>query len=522
MLLRRNVNRGVKSNEIILPSPILGLNVRDAISSMQPQYAITMDNYMPTETAVIIRSGYTKYVKLGEVKTGIKTLAYYSRPNQEKFIALYDGKAYDVTTTNFTEFNVEFTNTYCQTVQYKDRLYFVNGTDKPKVFYVDEDNNKHFEDWGFTGATNDKLFINCAVSKEFLWFVERNTLKAWYSAEAGNVAGQLKSFDLSQISKKGGYLIAVENWTVDGGQGIDDYTVFITSQGEVLIYSGSNPNSADDWQLRGSYNISKPIGYRCTMRYQGDIVIITEDGYIPMSKMLSLNNSGQSSDIFSDTIRGLVIKRTSQNKEKKGWESVVYSKKGYAIFNVPVANQFEQHVINVNTGAWCRFTNIRSYCWCNYGDSIYFGSDDTIYKFDDGYSDNGSEIEGKIEQAYNNFGTPAIKKISLINPRTKCSTAYNLTIYTNVDFQKVNVNYATNIGEIGGSLWNSSSWSNIKEHIDRGYKWQTIDATKVNSQWVAHSAVGTSISVVFKTKTRGNKIEWYDTEIRYETGTGII
>lgn len=522
MLLRRNVNRGVKSSETILPSPILGLNARDAISSMQPQYAITMDNYMPTETAVIIRSGYTKYAKLGELKTGVKTLAYYSKPNYEKFIALYNNKAYDITTKNFSEFDVSFTDSYCQTVQYKDRLFFLNGSDKPKVFYIDDELEEHFEDWGFTGATNDKTLISGAVSKEFLWFIEKNTLKVWYSAEAGNISGVLKSFDLSQISKKGGHLVAVANWTVDGGQGIDDYTVFITSQGEVLIYSGYNPNSADNWELKGSYNISKPIGYRCTMRYQGDIVIITEDGYIPMSKMLSYNNSGQSANVFSDTIRGLVIKRTSQNKDRKGWESIIYSKKGYAIFNVPVANQFEQHVININTGAWCRFTNIRSFCWCSYGDNIYFGSDDTVYKFDDGYSDNGIEIEGKIEQAYNNFGTPALKKVSLINPRTRCSTSYNLTIYTNVDFQESNVNYATNIGELGESLWNQSYWSNIAEFIDKDYKWQTSDATKVNSQWVMHSAVGTSVSVVFKTKTRGNKIEWYDTEIRYETGSGII
>jgi hypothetical protein len=489
---------------------------------MQPTYAITMDNYMPTESAVVLRNGYSKYAELGTNKTGVKTLAYYSKPNYDRFIAVYDGKAYDVTTKNVDTFDVSFANSYCQTVQYKDRLFFLNGTDTPKVFYVDDELAEHFEDWGFTGATNPNALISGAVSKEFLWFVEKNSLKAWYSAEAGNVAGDLYSFDLAQISKKGGSLIAVANWTVDGGQGIDDYTAFITSQGEVLIYSGSNPNSADDWELKGSYNIAKPIGYRCTMKYQGDIVIITEDGYIPMSKMLAFNNSGQTSNVFSDTIRGLVIKRTSQNKDKLGWQSVIYSKKGYAIFNVPVAQQFEQHVINVNTGAWCRFTNIRSYCWCNYGENIYFGSDNTVFKFDDGYSDNGSDIEGKVEQAYNNFGTPELKKISLINPRTKCSTSYNLTIYTNVDFHESNVNYVTNVGSSGDSLWGESAWSNVAKDVDRNYKWQTSDATKVNTQWTAHSAIGTSISVVFKTKTKGNRIEWYDTELRYEIGRGIL
>lgn len=245
------VNRGNKSRDASIPAPILGLNKRDNLGSMTVQYAITMDNYMPIDNKVQLRPGYTEYYKFSSTNK-VKTLVHYRKPNNDRFIALTNGKAYNVTTkSNVTEYNVSFQNTLCQTIQYKDRLFFMNGVDTPKVFYIDDNNIEHFENWGFTNPNlQAPRIIAGTMSKEFLWFVEKNTLKAWYSKEAGNIAGELAVFDLAQISKLGGELKAIINWTVDGGQGIDDYTVFLTSEGEALVYSGINPNSATGWELR--------------------------------------------------------------------------------------------------------------------------------------------------------------------------------------------------------------------------------------------------------------------------------
>lgn len=518
----RRVNRGVKSSSYILPAPIGGLNKRDSLAAMGAQYAIVMDNYIPSDNKIILRSGYSSYIKLGDLKSGVKTLVSYNKPNDKRMFALYDGKAYNVTSpSGVKSYSVEFSETRCQTVQYKNYLYFMNGLDTPKVFYIDDSDEEHFEDWGFTSESlQPARIIAGGVSKEFLWFVEKNTLKAWYPATAGNVSGELKPFDLAQVAKKGGELIAVANWTIDGGQGIDDLTVFITSEGEALVYSGSNPNDASYWSLKGSYMMSKPIGYQCLLPYQGDIVVISEDGYIPLSKALATANTGQSNIAFSDLIRGLVLERTAQNKDKDGWQGIIYSKKGYGIFNVPVSQQFEQHVINVNTGAWCRFTNIRSFCWCEFNGDMYFGSDDSVFKFGEAYSDNGIQIEGHVEQAYTNLGTDNLKKIQLINPKTRSSTQCSLTVYTNMDFEELDREYYSNIGTIGQTPWNTSKWSSSANPI--GTKWSTLRTTKIRNQWIANNSTGFKCSIVFKTKTKGNVIEWYDTGIRFETGTGIL
>lgn len=512
--------RGNKSVSYTLPAPIKGLNVRDGWANMDVGYAIVMDNYMPLDTKVALRKGYVEYVGLPEK---VCTLTEYKAGGNNYFIVVSGGAAYNISSRKniYVYENVKFTNSYCRTQQYKNYLYFVNGSDTPKVYYRGEDGTEHFEDWGFTAENlNATRIAGVGLSKQRLWFIESGTLKVWYPETAGNIAGKLNYFDLAQVARFGGELVAVANWTQDGGQGIDDLTVFITSEGEALVYVGSDINNADSWQLRGSYKISRPIGYDCLVPYQGDVVIISEDGYIPLSKALPLEQANASQIAFSDAIRGLVLSRTAHNLKRYGWQGVIYSRGGYGLFNVPVSNQYEQHVINLNTGAWCRFTGIRAHCWGLYNQRLYFGSDRGVYLFDESYADNGTEISGCVEQAYNDLGSNSVKKIQLLNPRTKSSTGYSLVIYTNMDMESRKIDYQENLSSSGLHKWNETKWSSSFNPL--GIKWGAADSTSIRSQWIANSATGYKAGIVFKTKTKGNLIEWFETGIRYEVGSGVL
>lgn len=516
----RLVTRNNKSVYITLASPINGLNKRDNILNMESKYALTMDNYIPLDTKIVLRKGYVSYAVLNKT---VKSLISYNNGGNSRLFAVADHKIWDITDSADTSavYSTGITNDNFQSAQYKNYLYLVNGSDTPIVFSIDSQGDESFDTWGFSGTnlTADKI-INVSVSKQRLWFVEKDSLKVWYPQTAGNVSGTLNCFDFSQVSRYGGHLVAVANWTQDGGQGIDDLTAFITSEGEVLVYSGSDINDADDWKLRGSYKISRPIGYKCFVQYQGDIVIISEDGYIPLSKALPMDKANASQIAFSDAIRGLVLDRTQKYAGRDGWQGVIYGRGGYAVFNVPVASEFEQHVINVNTGAWCRFTGLRSYCWCEYNRRLYFGSDNGVLLFDEGYSDCGTPICGTVVQAYSNLGTERLKKIQLLNPRTKSSAPYNLVIYTNMDMDEQNIEYVENIGSSGGGKWNTMKWASSSAAT--GSYWGNSGRTQLRSQWIANSATGYKASVVFKTKTKGNQIEWYETNILYEVGNGVL
>ena len=80
--------------------------------------------------------------------------------------------------------------------------------------------------------------------------------------------------------------MAVATWTIDGGQGVDDLLVFVTSWGEVIVYKGTDPSSASAWALVGIWQIGAPVGRRCFMKYAGDLLIICQDGVYPMSGAL--------------------------------------------------------------------------------------------------------------------------------------------------------------------------------------------------------------------------------------------
>ena len=511
-------NRANKSLCVTLSAPIKGLNRRDNISDMEPEYAVTMDNYLPMDTKVCLRKGYVRHAQISGITS---TLATYSGTSGEQLLAVSDHKVWNVSSglNAYKVLESGITNDVFCTAQYKNYLYFVNGTDIPKVYTYDA--QETMTNWSFSATGLDATHIvNVGVSKQRLWFVEKNSLKVWYPQTAGNISGTLNSFDFSQICRYGGHLVAVETWTQDGGQGIDDLTVFITSEGEVLVYSGSDVNDADDWKLRGSYKISRPIGWRCLLQYQGDLVVITEDGYLPLSKALPLNKANLAQVAFSDAIRGLVLSRTQSYASYSGWQGMIYSRGGFALFNVPVANNFEQHVINLNTGAWCRFTGIRSYCWGQFDKRLYFGSDKGVYLFDEGYSDDGSAISGVVEQAYNNLGTENLKRIQLLNPRTKSISPYNLVIYVNVDMDEQNIDYEESIGSIGQTLWGIAQWAGGDTTV--GTYWGNSGKSALRSQWIANSATGYKIGIVFKTKTAGNAIEWYETAVRFETGNGVL
>ena len=88
-----------------------------------------------------------------------------------------------------------------------------------------------------------------------------------------------------------------------------------------------------------------------------------------------------------------------------------------------------------------------------------------------------------------------------------------------MDFEERQFDYAANIDRTVLSKWNNLKWSSLSNPI--GTKWATLKG-KIQSQWIANSATGFKASVVFKTKTRGNLIEWYDTGFRYEQGNSIL
>ena len=269
------------------------------------------------------------------------------------------------------------------------------------------------------------------------------------------ISGTLNKFSVGSFFKKGGKILTIQNWTQDAGQGMNDIFVIISTEGEVMLYQGSNPTESD-WSSLGVFTIPRPIGKRCCEMVGADIIIMTENGYLPLSSVLSDLRANRTA------ISGKINPIVRGKNFTLDWEIHFYSKKGFLFINAPssvAGYSHEQHVLNINTNAWCRFVGMDGQSWAVLFDNLYFCNANGIFQADQGQSDNGDWIVYTVQRAYNTFGTPEKKQLMRMVPRF--TSFSNNTIYKriNSDF-KIGKNriITTNVGTGYVSYWDTAIW----------------------------------------------------------------
>ena len=129
--------------------------------------------------------------------------------------------------------------------------------------------------------------------------------------------------------------MAATAWTINTtGYGVVDHLVFISSQGEVVMYSGSDPSSATAWTIAGMFRIGRPIGRRCFQKIGGDVVLITADGAYPLSKALRSDDT-QPSEAITDKIANLINSDVQSYGNNFGWQPILYPIGNKVLINVP-------------------------------------------------------------------------------------------------------------------------------------------------------------------------------------------
>ena len=226
-------------NSQTIPAPVGGWNARDSLAEMKPNEAVTLLNWMPKTSYCEIRGGYSSHAT-GMTGSG-KTLAVYNALNgSDKMYCATASGVYDVTSAGAVGASkAARTDGKHQWTMFGDGssnwLIMVNGVDKPLYFdgttWTAVDNASTP---ALTGLTTTNI-IGVSVFKGRLFFIQKQSLSFWY-LNAGVAGGALTEFDLSAECKRGGYLMAMASWTIDGGNGSDDRAVFITSEGEVIVY----------------------------------------------------------------------------------------------------------------------------------------------------------------------------------------------------------------------------------------------------------------------------------------------
>lgn len=493
-----------------------GWNAKDPLTGMEPTDAVMLENYFPSTANIALRNGCSSFATGLGASSAVETLMTYNSGATSKLFGICGGKIYDTSSagavgaaavtglTNSRWQHVNFTvsgGAYLVLVNGTDSLLEYNGSAWTAITGVSVP--------AITGVTTSTL-IGVFAFKKRLFFIQKNTLSVWY-LDVDSIAGTATEFSLAPQFKKGGYIVAGGSLTRDGGDGMDDLFVVITNNGEVVIYSGTDPGS--DFALIGRYDIGSPLGRRCLMKFGSDLAVMTIDGIVPLSQVLSIDVSSQPYAALSDRVRNAWGPDAVAYKANFGWEGISYPAGQRLLFNMPItenALQY-QYVQNAITGAWCKFTGYNANCFALYDDHLYFGGNSgTIYKADTTSSDNGSQIVGQIQTAFSYLdGTQRTKDIGLIKPNFISSPGFTFGAAVIVDFSSsYTLNYFTPLPGAGtSSYWDLAEW-------DESY-W---DSTVPIKSWVTASGKGAAISLILKTQSDQIAITLADTAVLYTPG----
>ena len=366
---------------------------------------------------------------------------------------------------------------------------------------------------GVTGA-DSSTFINVNLFKNRLYFTQKNTLNCWY-LDVDSIAGVASPLYFGGIARTGGYLQAMGTWTIDAGQGADDYAVFVTSMGEVIVYNGTDPTTAATWALKGVWQLGQTFSRRCFTKWAGDLLLLTQDGLVPLASALQSSRLDPRINI-TDKIYYPVSLAATNYYANFGWQVIYYASENMLILNIPVSDGIEQYVMHTITKAWARFTGIQAYCFVNSGDNdLHFGGDGYVGTFYSGFSDNGNNITGAVQQAYSYFDTPGqLKRFTLVRPILQTDNGLP-TVLCNIstDFQPVD-----NLGQVSFNpsilntgKWDSATWDNKN--------WcGGLVTTKI---WQGVTGLGFTGSINMTVASQGIEFHWASTDYVMEVG-GVV
>ena len=319
-------------------------------------------------------------------------------------------------------------------------------------------------DFSYVWAYNNRLF-----------FILKDSLDIYY-LPVDQVTGAATLFQMGAEFSLGGKLYIGATWALDFGNGLNDNIIFMTDEGEVVVYNGTNPASAADWVKVGRYRTGKPKGPKAFTRAGGDLIFVTDIGYLPLSQALQVDYSILSSSAISYPIETAwneaVAFRTSDT-----WDAILWSDRQMAVISLPTVNEQppEMFVVNARTGAWANFTGWSGTCLEEFNGRLFFGSQDG--KIVEAYVtglDQGLPYTASYVPLFSDFGDSGAKKIAKmirLQTRGPYNIAPKLSTQENYVVTLPSPPSATPIpsgSQWGTGIWGTSTWGTERSRIWQG------------------------------------------------------
>ena len=511
------------SGTVTVTAPIGGWNAVNQLAAMSPNEAVIIDNWFCLPTELQSRKGYTLWSSgiAGDIESFI---TYDGQDGVSRVFAVADDagdcSVWNVTAqtpTAPTEVVTGLTNarwyfgqvstsggTFTLAVNGEDYMLLYNGTTWQQVTGVSTP-------YAITGV-DTRLLVGVLVHHRRAWFVQKDSMKCWYLATDA-IAGAATSFDFAPLFINGGSIAKIETWTLDAGNGMDDYFVVITTVGEIAVYSGTNPASADTWSLNGVYYGGSPVGRNCTIKYGGDVLLLNKDGLVPLSQWLMSSRVNVKTSI-TNKIQKRITDATVAYAANYGWQVVLSPPNNMLFINVPVSStQFDQYVMNTISGSWSRFTGVNATCWAFVNNVMYFGQGGKVFRFWNGQDDDGEVINTDLLPAFSAFGSQSqIKRWTMARVSMGYDSRFAFSGQMSMDFdlltqppQPYNI-LETSAGNWDEGIWDTATWGGSITPFAR---------------WQMATGMGHYGTFRIKTSSKTSDIRYYATDYVFEGG-GIL
>lgn len=411
------------------PAPLRGIDVSQQLPGGDPLTAIRCQNLIPRVLGLELRKGYTRWVSnmAGEIRS---LIAYHPAIGDPKlFAANSNGDIFDVTAAQLSSFvpvpviNVpgglppgEWTSLNFTT---SAGVHYLVLTCPGGGYYVYDGINfieaQEGVGPGEIEGVDPHLFSFVTVYKNRLWFVERETTRAWY-LPVGQVAGKATEFDFGAMFPNGGQLDVLINWTYDGGGtgagGLSNKLVIIADQGDVLVYGGDDPDVAAEFRVEGRWYVGRvPASTRYASLYQTDVVILSERGLNFMSELMRGQGFFGNESIAGNINSELAI-QVSQNLDSRYWEVRFLPHEQLLVINFPESNsQSLQWGYEVNNKAFFILAGMPMVTVDTFDGKTFFGDQQgNVWWAFEGQSDGaietvaGKDLEGNLVTAFTALG----------------------------------------------------------------------------------------------------------------------
>lgn len=510
------------------PAPRRGLIRNDAYAAPQGEGAEVMDNWLPTPQGARLRKGSLTHATIGE---GVRALMVYETGAVRKMFVASDEAIFDVTTPVDPNTAPAASVSGMLSGAWSAQQFSNSAGNSSLIAVNGMDDLRRFDGaaWTAINAASMPISITGVPTNQLsqvwshqnrLFFVQRGTMSAWYLPTL-SFGGGAQELPMGSNFTKGGTLLFGTTWSTDSGAGMDDLCVFVSDMGEVVVFQGTDPASADTWQKVGTYAIGRPLGKTAFFKTGGDVAIITDDGIVSVSQIIQKDRAGLASVAITFPIEGLwreiVAQRGSSGYD---FQAAVLPTESIVLVSIPTFAGLDRIslVANAKTGAWCRYTGWDTRCICVFGDGLYFGtSDGKVKRAEVGGSDDGLVYAGVVLPRFDDMASPA----------WKCALHARATLLSKFDIQPLmfgaaDFDTAAPVGAVtasnanAGSVWGGAVWG--------ASKWGGVAPRKYASAWQGVAASGTFLSagcVVASGTDATPDIELVSIHLQYETGSGL-